>query len=102
MAWTMGWPVSPNLSFDEDDVSSMRIALSATLTNWSFVTTLLTISSLVMISTANKGDATRPPRSPTIVAVRSFDLRFIAALQGGPTSAEYLETVNLLRFPRVQ
>src|SRR6476620_5742089 len=78
MAWTMGLPESAKMSFDDDDVSSKRIALSATLTSWSFLTTLLTMSSLVMISTANDGVAMSATRTPPKTPVQIFDLSFIA------------------------
>jgi hypothetical protein len=55
MTSTMDLPVPLYLSFVEDDVSSRKTALSATLTSCSFLTTLLTMSSLVTISIANEG-----------------------------------------------
>ena len=64
----------------DDDVSRRKIALSATRTSCSFLTTLLTRSSFVMTSTASKGIATRPPRIPSRIPLRTFDFSFMTDL----------------------
>src|SRR5678815_2899764 len=97
MTWTMGLPVLSNSSFDDDEVSSKKIALSATLTSCSFLTTLLTISSFVMISTANKDDATRQPRIPSKILFRTFDFRFMISLRLHPLNRHAAAASSLVQ-----
>src|SRR6187431_885999 len=94
-------PVSPNSSLVEDEVSRKKIALSATLTSCSFLTTLLTMSSLVMISMATAGAAMKPPRMHAITPIQTFDLFFIIALRSaGPRPQEMVWRHRAYAAPR--
>ena len=77
MTWTFGVSVPANLSFIDDDVSRRKIALSATLTSCSFLTTLLTRSSLVITSIALEAEANRTQVKPTKTRLRSCGLRLM-------------------------